>query len=141
MASLTAGRYRDESVPAHPDVNPDHPMVVFGDHKFCAGKSLNVMRMPAVHMHSQIELNFVLDGAMTYWFDGHELTVGAGRLAIFWGMIPHQVTGVAEPTKFVCLYVPLSVLLALPALSLLRGAILRGAMVEALEIKTYDSDI
>jgi len=56
-------------------------------------------------------------------------------------MIPHQVTGVIAPTRFVCLYVPLSVLLALPTLSRLRGALLRGAMVEALEIRPYDRDI
>jgi len=141
MSTDTLSPYRDESIPAHPDVNPDHPMVVFGDHGFCAGESLNVQRMPSAHMHSQIELNFVLDGAMTYWFDGRALTVDAGRLAIFWGMIPHQVTGVIAPTRFVCLYVPLSVLLALPTLSRLRGALLRGAMVEALEIRPYDRDI
>ena len=141
MISDIAIPYRDESVPAHPDVNPDHPMVVFGDHKFCAGARLEVLRMPGVHMHSQIELNLVLSGSMSYWFDGRELTVSAGQLAIFWGMIPHQVTRVAQPTQFVCLYVPLSVLLALPALSRLRSAILQGAMVEALGIKPFDRDI
>ena len=30
--------------------------------------------MAGPHMHSQIELNFVLTGQMTYWFDGRELT-------------------------------------------------------------------
>lgn len=116
-------------------------MIVVGYHKFCAGPMLDVMLMPATHMHSQIELNFVLRGAMTYWFDGAELTISAGQLAMFWGMIPHQVTQLAGPTQFVCLYVPLSVLLALPALSRLRSAILRGAMVEALDIRPFDRDI
>ncbi len=141
MGSVRYLRRLDESVPAHPDVNPGHPLVVFGDHSFCAGAQLDVMRMPAPHMHSQIELNLVLEGAMTYWFDGRELTVGAGRLVMFWGMIPHQVTEVAVPTRFVCLYVPISVLLALPALSRLRGAVLHGATVEALEIRHYDREI
>jgi hypothetical protein len=57
---MTGGRVRrwlDESVPAHPDVNPEHPFVIFGDHRFCAGKCLTAMPMPASHMHSQIELN------------------------------------------------------------------------------------
>ena len=141
MVRRAAKAYHDESIPAHPDVDPEHPMVVFNDHKFCAGATLDVQRMPAAHMHSQIELNLVLQGAMTYWFDGREFTVSAGRLAIFWGMIPHQVTWVAKPTRFVCLYVPLSVLLALPALSRLRGAILQGGMVEAFDIKPFDPDI
>ncbi len=133
--------FRDESLPAHPDSGPGHPLVVFDDHGFCAGKTLDVMRMPGPHMHSQIELNFVLEGRMTYWFDGRELTVSEGRLALFWGMIPHQVTGAVDPTKFVCLYVPMSVFLGLPALSRLREAMFRGAVIEALSIKPFDRDI
>ena len=116
----------DESIPAHPDVGRNHPLVIFGDHRFCAGGSTQVKRMPGPHMHSQIEMNLVLDGAMTYWFDGRAVTVSAGRLVLFWGMIPHQVTDVAEPTRFVCLYVPMAVFLGLPALSRLRDAIFRG---------------
>ncbi|MGO4562648.1 helix-turn-helix domain-containing protein [Rhizobiales bacterium 3FA27D7] len=132
---------QDESVPAHPELNPAHPLVVFGDHRFCAGSSDRVMRMPGPHMHSQIEFNFVLDGRMTYWFDGRELTVSAGRLVLFWGMIPHQVIELDEPTHFVCLYVPMSVFLGLPSLSSFREAVFRGAMIEALDIKSYDHDI
>lgn len=92
-------------------------------------------------MHSQIELNFLLEGDMTYWFDGRQLTVSAGRLALFWGMIPHQVTDCADPTRFVCLYVPMSVFLGLPTISRLREAIFRGAVIEALDIRPWDRDI
>lgn len=92
-------------------------------------------------MHSQIELNFVLDGRMTYWFDGRELAVSAGRLALFWGMIPHQVTAVETLTRFVCIYVPMSVFLGLPTLSRLREAMFRGALIEALDIKAFDREI
>jgi AraC family transcriptional regulator, melibiose operon regulatory protein len=86
-------------------------------------------------------LNFVLAGEMTYWFDGRDVTVSAGRLALFWGMIPHQVTAVVPHTTFVCLYVPMTVFLGLPALSRLREAMFRGAVVEALDIKPYDPEI
>ena len=133
--------FRDESTPVHSNVNGRHPLVVFGDHKFCAGKSIDVQRMPGPHMHSQIELNFVLEGRMTYWFDGRELVVSAGRLVLFWGMVPHQVTAVEKPTRFVCLYVPMSVFLGLPALSHLREAMFRGAVVEALNIQHYDHEV
>lgn len=131
----------DESVPVHPDHDPRHPLVIFGDHRFCAGESLMVQRMAGPHMHSQIELNFVLTGQMTYWFDGRELTVDEGRLCLFWGMIPHQVTDRREGTRFVCLYVPMSVFLGLANLSRFRDAVFRGAMIEALEIRSWDRDI
>nr|WP_316650809.1 helix-turn-helix domain-containing protein [uncultured Gellertiella sp.] len=132
---------QDESIPAHPDVTPGHPLVVFGDHSFCAGSTEVVQRMPAPHMHSQIELNFVLQGRMTYWFDGRELAVDEGRLVLFWGMIPHQVIDISEPTRFVCLYAPMSVFLSLPSLSRIRDAVFRGAVIEALDIRPYDRDI
>jgi AraC-like DNA-binding protein/mannose-6-phosphate isomerase-like protein (cupin superfamily) len=131
----------DESVPVHPDHDPRHPLVIFGDHRFCAGENLTVQRMAGPHMHSQIELNFVLSGNMTYWFDGRELTVDEGRLCLFWGMIPHQVIDRQEGTRFVCLYVPMSVFLGLANLSRFRDAVFRGAMIEALEIRSWDRDI
>ncbi len=141
MDKTATRAHPDESVPVHPDLAPGHPLVVFGDHRFCAGESLSVMRMQGPHMHSQIELNLVLEGSMTYWFDGRELTVSAGRLVLFWGMIPHQVTDLADLTRFVCLYVPMSVFLGLPSLSRFRDAVFRGAMIEAMDIKPFDRDI
>lgn len=133
--------YKDESVRAHPEMDRGYPVVIFGDHRFCAGSTLVVQPMPGPHMHSQVELNFVLTGSMTYWFDGRVLTLSAGRLALFWGMIPHQVTECDEGTTFVVLYVPMAVFLELPALSELRAAIFKGAVIEALDIKSYDTDM
>jgi AraC-like DNA-binding protein/mannose-6-phosphate isomerase-like protein (cupin superfamily) len=132
---------RDESVPAHPEFDPRHPLVVFGDHRFCAGQSLDVWPMSGPHMHSQIELNYVLEGRMTYWFDGRELTLDTGRLTLFWGMIPHQVTDRAPGTRFVCLYVPMSVFLGFARLHRFRDAVFRGAMIEALHLRPYDREV
>ncbi|SIR18277.1 transcriptional regulator, AraC family [Rhizobium sp. RU20A] len=131
----------DEAVPLHKELDPRHPLVVFSDHKFCAGISTIVHRMPGPHMHSQIELNFLLEGRMTYWFDGRELTLSEGRLVLFWGMIPHQVIDRAEGTRFICLYVPMSVFLGMAQLSRFRDAVFRGAMVEALTIRPHDRGV
>jgi AraC family transcriptional regulator, melibiose operon regulatory protein len=130
-----------EGVRLHAEMDRGYPVEVFGDHRFCAGQSTKVYAMSGPHMHSQVELNFVLSGEMTYWFDGRELTLSEGRLALFWGMIPHQVVSCAEGTTFVVLYVPMSVFIELPALSRLREAIFRGALVEALDVKHYDRDM
>jgi AraC family transcriptional regulator, melibiose operon regulatory protein len=133
--------YHDESVPAHPEMDRGYPVVIFSDHRFCAGTTMAVQPMPGPHMHSQVELNFVLTGSMTYWFDGRVLTLSAGQLSLFWGMIPHQVTECDEGTTFVVLYVPMTVFLELPSLSELRTAIFRGAVIEALDIKRHDTDM
>jgi AraC family transcriptional regulator, melibiose operon regulatory protein len=130
-----------EGVRIHGDLDHGHPVEVFGDHGFCAGKSMQVYAMARPHMHSQVELNFLLSGEMTYWFDGREITLSEGRLAVFWGMIPHRVMACAAETRFVVLYIPMSAFIQLPALSRLREAIFRGALIEALDIKRYDGDM
>jgi AraC family transcriptional regulator, melibiose operon regulatory protein len=56
-------------------------------------------------------------------------------------MIPHQVVDLVEPTHFVCLYVPMSVFLGLHNLSRLRESIFRGAVIEAVNMNSYDRDI
>jgi AraC family transcriptional regulator, melibiose operon regulatory protein len=130
-----------EGVRIHADMGSGYPVEVFGNHQFCAGKSTNVYTMASPHMHSQVELNFLVRGSLTYWYDGRELTLTTGRLALFWGMIPHQVLACEPNTQFVVLYVPMATFIQLPVLSRLREAIFRGAMIEALDIKPYDVDI
>jgi AraC family transcriptional regulator, melibiose operon regulatory protein len=118
-----------------------YPVEVFGDHGLCAGRSTRVYAMPGPHMHSQVELNLVVHGSMTYWFDGREVALTPGRLVMFWGMIPHQVMSCAEPTEFVVLYAPMSLFIELPELGQLRDAIFRGAMIEANALLPYDSEM
>jgi AraC-like DNA-binding protein len=105
--------------------------VVFGDHRFCAGRELVVAVMAEAHSHSQIEINFVLSGTMTYLFNGRRIRLDAGELALFWGAVPHQVIEREAGTRFVCLYVPVSVFLSAPLSEPFRAAILNGAFVEA----------
>ncbi|HEV7256029.1 MAG TPA: helix-turn-helix domain-containing protein [Mesorhizobium sp.] len=144
MAALVKTRRKrkqDESVPAHPELGPEHPLVVFGDHGFCAGATLEVKRMDGPHMHSQVELNLVLEGSMRYRFDLDEVTVRAGQLVLFWGMVPHQVVAHAENTRFVCLYAPISVVLGLKELGAMREALFAGALVEAAFVRPRDPEI
>lgn len=130
-----------EGVRLHREASQHYPVEVFGDHGFCAGHSTRVYAMAGPHMHSQVEFNLVCSGSMTYWFDGRELTVGAGQLVLFWGMIPHQVTSCAEPTEFVVIYAPMSLFIELPELGPLRDAIFRGAMIEAGSVRPFEADI
>lgn len=73
------------ATPAHPDAEVGHPVVVYDNHRFCAGRKTEVRCMRAPHMHSQIELNFVLQGEMVYWFDGMTLSLEEGSFGLFWG--------------------------------------------------------
>jgi len=132
--------FEDESIPVHSGATR-HPLVVFGEHRFCAGERLDVRRMSGPHMHSQVEINLVLEGRMTYWLDGRLLQISEGQLCLFWGMVPHQVTEVTDPTNFVCLYVPMSVLVNLHGLAPFRDAVFRGALIEAISVRSFDRDM
>ncbi|WP_183758927.1 MULTISPECIES: helix-turn-helix domain-containing protein [unclassified Rhizobium] len=140
MVSSSFTRKEDESVPVHDGLSR-HPLVVFGDHRFCAGERLDVRTMSGPHMHSQVELNFVLDGTITYWFDGRLLQIKAGQLCLFWGMVPHQVIDIKEPTSFVCLYVPMSALIHLGNRQEFRDAIFAGGLIEAQVVTAYDRPV
>jgi AraC family transcriptional regulator, melibiose operon regulatory protein len=117
------------SVPT--EATSDNPLIVFEDHNFCAGIGKDVMLMPSPHMHSQIELNYVTEGFMTYRFDGRTITVEAGDFVFFWGTVPHQVIEKAEVTKFVCLYLPLSSFRNIAVSDLLNRTLLSGGLIKA----------
>ncbi len=67
--------------------------------------------MPRPHRHSEIELNFVCEGAITYLHRDTLVTIPAGRLAIFWAAIPHQLVEGNEST-FYYVTIPLETFLA-----------------------------
>lgn len=125
---------------AHPEPPPGATTVVFDDHRFCAGTRTNVEVMTAPHMHSQFELNYVREGAMTYWFGDHIIRVGAGSLVLFWGMIPHQTVAREPGTHFSCLYIPSAMLLGIPSCDALRAALFEGAFAAARTSLCYDTE-
>lgn len=113
----------------------DVPENIFG-----AGRRKEVLLMPEPHTHSQVELNFMLQGSMTYDFQGREIVIAAGEFVFFWGAIPHQTIRVDPGTTFVCIYVPLEMFLSMPLSPRLSAAVLRGAMVAAEQTQPFDPD-
>lgn len=70
--------------------------------------------MPAAHWHDHVELNLLLEGEMTYLFNGQREEVEAGRLVLFWAAIPHQTIAVTDNVSLIVIYLPLADFLALP---------------------------
>lgn len=118
------------------DVN--QTTALFHDHAFTAGSVLDVRRMEAPHRHTQLEVNHVLSGAMTYAFDGCSVSVEAGATALFFGMVPHQVTTCASGTRFVCLYLPVALLMSARVGERLRRSLFGGSFVRGL--RPLDTD-
>ncbi|WP_020210165.1 helix-turn-helix domain-containing protein [Gilvimarinus chinensis] len=64
--------------------------------------------MPRPDYHNEIELNFLLSGSVTYLYGGHRITLGAGKLAVFWAAIPHQVIEYSEGIVYFAATIPLN---------------------------------
>lgn len=109
---------------------PQHLFVVQPVHFHIAAVT-DVYRMPAAHTHGHVEINYVLTGRLTYLFNGRTAPLDAGDFGLFWAAIPHQTTVVEEGSRYVCVYVPLDMMLALPLSEALRSALLAGAFVAA----------
>ena len=63
--------------------------------------------MPAMHWHSHIEINYLVDCALTYVSGSRLISVPPRRIAVFWAAVPHQVTKVEALGQITCVYIPL----------------------------------
>ena len=79
------------------------------------------------HWHAQVEVNFVIRGAVSYRMFEHSLLLEEGSLALFWGGLPHQVIDVTADAEFVAIHLPLVHFFRLRLPDLLRHRIMHGA--------------
>jgi len=58
--------------------------------------------------HNEIELNLLKEGELHYLLGGEKVTIQAGRLAIFWAAIPHQIIGPKSRREYFVATIPLA---------------------------------
>jgi AraC family transcriptional regulator, melibiose operon regulatory protein len=64
--------------------------------------------MKRADRHNEIELNLLKHGSLTYLLGGSTVTIPAGRLAIFWAAIPHQIISSKDKTEYYVATIPLA---------------------------------
>lgn len=96
--------------------------------------------MPVYHQHSEIEMNFVEKGMITYLFGHQSVSIKEGQLAVFWAAVPHRLTQFESDTTLHWLTVPITTFLQWNLSSEMTTKILHGEFVlePALEGLTYD---
>jgi len=57
--------------------------------------------------HNEIELNLLRRGSLTYLMGGNSVTIPAGRLAVFWAAIPHQIIASKDNAEYFVATIPL----------------------------------
>jgi len=95
-------------------------------------------RMPRLDRHSEIEINLLKAGSITYLFGGHRTTVKAGRLAVFWAAIPHQIVGFEGEEPYFVVTWPLGELLASKLDLNVVNRILQGELLMELGVDDCD---
>jgi AraC family transcriptional regulator, melibiose operon regulatory protein len=87
--------------------------------------------MSAAHWHDHVEINLLLEGRMSYLFNGRQEQVEAGRLVLFWAAIPHRTVDVAPGAPLICIYLPLVDFLSLAIDRDVRQAVMQGRFLAA----------
>jgi len=64
--------------------------------------------MKRADRHNEIELNLLKQGSLTYLIGGNTVTIPAGRLAVFWAAIPHQIISSSGEAEYYVATIPLS---------------------------------
>jgi AraC-like DNA-binding protein len=84
--------------------------------------------MPLPHRHSDIELNLLLAGEVTYVHRDRFVQLAPGHLAIFWAAIPHQLVERQPACDFCIITLPLELFLAWKLPAPFVQALLAGEM-------------
>lgn len=69
-----------------------------------------LMRRP--DRHNEIELNYLPEGSLTYLFQDRRVQVPSRRLALFWGLIPHQIIHSKGTAPYYVCTIPFSLFLS-----------------------------
>ena len=86
--------------------------------------------MPAAHTHPDIEFNFMARGDVTYLHGGMKHTVASGKLAVFWGGVPHQTLPPGITGEGIWLTLPLAWLLQWQLPGALSDRLLAGELIQ-----------
>ncbi|MBD9371049.1 helix-turn-helix domain-containing protein [Rhizobium sp. ARZ01] len=63
--------------------------------------------MTSPHWHAQVEVNFIMRGAVRYRMANHEVLLSEGELALFWGGLPHQMDWSSDDSLYAGAHLPL----------------------------------
>ena len=58
--------------------------------------------------HNEIEINYFTEGSITYLFRGSKTTIPKNSLALFWGLVPHQIVSYEESVPYYVCTIPLT---------------------------------
>ena len=85
--------------------------------------------MPTAHSHNDIELNFVVEGCITYRFGSTQTIFQTGWVYVFWATIPHFIVQHEMGTRFFAVHLPVANFLQWRLPSPITQGTLRGDLL------------
>ena len=85
--------------------------------------------MPKPDRHNEIEINLLRSGSVTYLMGGSRTTIQAGRIALFWAAIPHQIVAWEGKDPYFVVTLPLGWFLAAGVSVAFVQVLLKGGLV------------
>ncbi len=79
------------------------------------------------HWHAQVEVNFIVRGAVHYRMNDHEISLSAGDMCLFWGGLPHQMDDASDDAIYAGAHLPLVHFFRLHLPADLRHRLMTGA--------------
>lgn len=104
----------------------------------CELWSPDFMRKP--DRHNEIEINYFTEGTLTYLFQGSRITIPEKSMALFWGLVPHQIVDYSASTPYFVCTIPLSLFLEWKLPAHLVDRVLKGEIIleESSDLSTVD---
>jgi AraC-like DNA-binding protein len=88
-------------------------------------------RMPRPNRHNEVEFNLLRSGSLTYLLGGRRTTIEAGKLAMFWAAIPHQIVDFDGEAPYFVVTLPLTEFLRAGIDTNLVNQVLQGNLLTA----------
>lgn len=92
--------------------------------------------MPKIDRHNEIELNYIPEGGITYFFPTGKVTVPPRKITLFWGLIPHKIIKSESDAPYFVVTIPFNLFLSWRLPSALVDRILGGEVV----VETAESE-
>ena len=92
--------------------------------------------MPKIDRHNEIELNYIPEGGITYFFPTGKVTVPPRKITLFWGLIPHKIIKSESDAPYFVVTIPFNLFLGWRLPSTIVDRILGGEVV----VETVESE-
>lgn len=98
----------------------------------------DIMRKP--DRHNEIEINYFIEGSITYLFQDKRITIPSKRFAVFWGLVPHQIVHYENSQPYFVCTIPFSQFLEWQLPNDFVSSLLKGEMLYETsdEFSSYD---